>query len=127
LAGVGQTVRLSSMSSRAVIYTPGAGEPMGMSSMRLTVVGMADLDGRSGPAATGRVPTWRDGVLLNRREKAELSPEQLQQYLDDSVVRDLAEIELMPEPTRSWARSVLEQARAHVQARVAEQERGQAS
>jgi hypothetical protein len=91
------------------------------------VEGVSEADGRSGPAGAERVPTWRNGVLLTRQEKAKLSPEQLQQYLDDSVVRDLSEIEQMPEPTRSWARGVLERARARVQAQVAEQERSQAS
>jgi hypothetical protein len=74
-----------------------------------------------------RVPTWRDGVLLTREQKAALTPEQLQQYLDDSVVRDLDEIELMPEPMRSWARGAVARARARVEARIAEQENRQAS
>lgn len=74
-----------------------------------------------------RVPTWRDGVLLSRQEVALLTPEQLQQYLDDSVVRDLAEIEQMPEPLRSWAQRVVEGARARVLARIGEQERRSAS
>lgn len=85
---------------------------------------MAEPDGRSGGE---RVPTWRDGVLLTSEEKARLTPEQLQQYLDDSVVRDLTEIEQMPEPMRSWAREVVAGARERVQAQIAEQERGQAS
>jgi hypothetical protein len=29
------------------------------------------------------VSTWRDGVLLSRQEKAELSSEQPRQYLDE--------------------------------------------
>jgi hypothetical protein len=74
-----------------------------------------------------RVPTWRDGVLLSPQQVALLTPDQLQQYLDDSVVRDLAEIEQMPEPMRSWAELVVERARARVLARVAEQERRSAS
>lgn len=98
-----------------------------MSLLRRTVAGMSEADGRSGPGGVGRVPTWRDGVLLTRQEKAELSSKQLQQYLDDSVVRDLSEIEQMPEPTRSWARSVLKRARARVQAQATAQERSQAS
>ena len=62
---------------------------------------MAETAGRSEPGGGGRVPTWRDGVLLTREERDRLTPEQLQQYLDDSVVRDLSEIEHMPEPMRS--------------------------
>jgi len=85
---------------------------------------MAEPEGRSGRE---RVPTWRDGVLLTSEEKARLTPEQLQQYLDDSVVRDLSEIEEMPEPMRSWAREVVARARERVRAQIAEQERGQAS
>jgi len=87
------------------------------------MAGVSEADGRSEPSGTDRVPTWREGLLLTRQEKAALTSEQLQQYLDDSVVRDLSEIEQMPEPTRSWALGVLERARAQ----VAEQERSQAS
>jgi hypothetical protein len=58
-----------------------------------------------------RVPTWRDGVILTREERAQLTPEQWRQYLDDSVVRDFAEIDQMPEPMRSWAHAAVEQGR----------------
>jgi hypothetical protein len=74
-----------------------------------------------------RVPTWRDGVILTSREKAELTAEQWRQYLDDSVVRDLAEIDTMPEPTRSWARQAVEQARARAEAHIAGQGSREAS
>ena len=97
-----------------------------MSLLRRTVAGMSEADGRSGLGGVGRVSTWRDGVLLTRQQKAELSSEQLQQYLDDSVVRDLSEVEQMPEPTRSWARSALERARSRVRAQATAQERSQA-
>jgi hypothetical protein len=69
----------------------------------------------------------RVGVLLTREEKARLTPAQLQQYLDDSVVLDLSEIEHMPEPMRSWARAAIDDARARASAHIAEQERTQAS
>ena len=59
------------------------------------------------------MPTWHDGVLLTREEKARLSPEELDRYLADSVVRDLSEIGQMPEPMRSWAHAVVERARRH--------------
>jgi hypothetical protein len=74
-----------------------------------------------------RVPTWRDGVLLTRDQKAELTPEQLEQYLADSEVRDLSEIDQMPEPLRSWTRGVVDRARARAEARISQQERRQAS
>jgi len=75
----------------------------------------------------GRVPTWRDGVELSAAQKAQLTPEQLQQYLDDSVVRDLAEIETMPEPLRSRVRAMVDQARERTEARIAAQEGRRAS
>ena len=71
----------------------------------------------------GRVPTWRDGIILTREQKAALTPEQWQQFRDDSIVRDLSEIEQMPEPMRSWARRSVEQARARAEARIEEEER----
>lgn len=73
------------------------------------------------------VPTWRDGVVLTREEKAALTPAQWAQYADDSVVRVLGEIDQMPEPVRSWARATLEQARMRVEQRIAEQEHREAS
>ncbi len=69
-----------------------------------------------------RIPTWRDGVALTRDERARLSPEQWQQFSDDSVVRDLAEIDQLPEPTRSWAHDAVRQARARAEARIAERD-----
>lgn len=81
----------------------------------------------AGSSLPERVPTWRDGLILAREQKALLSDEQLQQYLDDSVVRDLSEIETMPEPLRAWARRALDEARSHAQTRIAEQERRHAS
>jgi hypothetical protein len=75
----------------------------------------------------GRVPTWRDGVELSAAQKAQLTPEQLQQYLDDSVVRDLAEIETMPEPLRSRVRAMVDQARERTEARISAQEGRRAS
>jgi hypothetical protein len=67
-----------------------------------------------------RVPTWRDGVVLTGEEKDELTPEQWRQYCDDSVVRDLSEIDQMPEPIRSWAHRAVEEARARAEARIAQ-------
>jgi hypothetical protein len=64
-------------------------------------------------------------VRVNRRllqhepREAELTAEQWRQYVDDSVVRDLSEIDKMPEPTRSWARPAVEQARARAEAQIA--------
>jgi hypothetical protein len=87
---------------------------------------VTETGGRSGSGGE-RVPTWRDGVVLTREQKARLTPVQLQQYLDDSVVRDLSEFEQMPEPMRSWAEAVVERARARAQAHIAQQERSQAS
>ena len=80
-----------------------------------------------GASEPERVPTWRDGVLLGREQKERLSDEKLQQYLDDSVVRDLSEIDTMPEPLRTWARKAVEDARDHALARIAEQGRRHAS
>jgi hypothetical protein len=79
------------------------------------------------PDGSDRIPTWRDGVILTREEKARLTPEQWRQYSDDSVVRDLSEIDQMPEPMRSWAREAVDQARVRAEARIAEQERREAS
>ncbi len=75
--------------------------------------------GESGP---GRVPTWRDGVELPAAQKAELTPEQLRQYLDDSLVRDLAEIDAMPETLRSRVLAMVDQAWERIEARIATQE-----
>ncbi|HET9653916.1 MAG TPA: hypothetical protein VFP72_01065 [Kineosporiaceae bacterium] len=47
-----------------------------------------------------------------------MTPERLQQYLDDSVVRDLAEIEAMPEPLRSRVRAMVDRARERTEARI---------
>jgi len=66
-------------------------------------------------------------VLLTPEQKAALTPAQLEQYLNDSMVHDLDEIELMPEPLRSWARGVVASARTRAEARIADQERRQAS
>ncbi|HET9655705.1 MAG TPA: hypothetical protein VFP72_10150 [Kineosporiaceae bacterium] len=85
---------------------------------------MASGEWEPGP---GRVPTWRDGVELSAAQKAELTPEQLQQYLADSVIRDLAEIETMPEPMRSRVRALVDQARERIEARIAQQEGRRAS
>jgi hypothetical protein len=74
-----------------------------------------------------RVPTWREGVIPSREERAGLTEDQLRQYLDDSVVRDLSEIDQMPEPLRTWALAALEHARSRAQARIEEQEQRQAS
>jgi hypothetical protein len=95
-----------------------------VSQLRHTLADMTEVNGRGG---SERVPTWRVGVLLTREEKARLTPAQLQQYLDDSVVLDLSEIEHMPEPMRSWARAAIDDARARASAHIAEQERTQAS
>jgi hypothetical protein len=65
-----------------------------------------------GCAGRSRVTTWRDGVLLTAEQKAALTPEQLSQYLNDSDVRDVAEIEDMPEPMRPRVRQMVESARA---------------
>jgi hypothetical protein len=74
-----------------------------------------------------RVPTWRDGVILSLEERADLTPEQWQQFSDDSVVHDLAEIDQMPEPMRGWARQAAEAAQARAEARISQQERRAAS
>jgi hypothetical protein len=79
------------------------------------------------PDGSNRVPTWRDGVVLSREEKTQLTAEQWRQYSDESVVRDLPEIDQMPEPMRSWAQAAVGQARAHAAARIAEQEHREAS
>jgi hypothetical protein len=73
------------------------------------------------------VATWRNGVILTREQKAQLTPEQWQQFADGSVVRDLGEVEHMPEPARAWAEAAIEEARSRVQARIAVQERREAS
>jgi len=73
------------------------------------------------------VGTWREGVFLTREEKAQLTPEQLRQYLDASVIIDLAEIDGLPEPMRSRLQDLVAQARARVEARIAETESRQAS
>ena len=74
-----------------------------------------------------RVPTWRDAVLLTSEQKAQLTPQQLEQYLAGSVVRDLSDIDFLPEPTRTWARAAVASAQARVQARIAQQGRSRAS
>lgn len=97
-----------------------AGPLPGRSAAGRAVVGASSYpEGREGDGCTGRVPTWRDGVLLTAEQKAALTPEQLSQYLDDSVVRDLAEIEDMPEPMRSRVRQMVESARARAEAQIA--------
>jgi hypothetical protein len=73
------------------------------------------------------VGTWREGVFLTREEKAQLTPEQLRQYLDASVITDLTEIDGLPEPMRSRLQDLVAQARARVEARIAETESRQAS
>lgn len=74
-----------------------------------------------------RVPTWRDGVELSAAQKTALTPEQLRQYTDDSVVKDLAEIDAMPEPLRSRVRALVDRSREHAEARIAAQEGCQTS
>jgi hypothetical protein len=74
-----------------------------------------------------RVPTWRDGVELTAAQKAALTPEQLAQYQDDSVVWDLTEIDQMPEPIRDRVRALVDRARARVEERIAQVEGRQAS
>jgi hypothetical protein len=81
------------------------------------------MDSNETTPATDRVPTWRDGVLLSASEKARLTPSQLRQYLDDSVVRDLSEIDLMPEPMRSWAQRAVAEGRARAEERIAAEDR----
>ena len=88
---------------------------------------LAAVDGDERAPGPGRVPTWRDGVFLTPEEKARLTPEQLGQYLDDSVVRDLAEIERTPEPARSRLQQLVARARARVERRIADSEGRQAS
>jgi len=75
----------------------------------------------------GRVPTWRDGVLLSAQEKARLTPEQLRQLLDDSVVRDLSEIESMPEAMRSRVQEMVARGHARAEERITATEGRQAS
>jgi TfoX/Sxy family transcriptional regulator of competence genes len=74
-----------------------------------------------------RVLTWREGIILSQQERSNLTPEQWRQHRNDSVVRDLSEIDQMPEPMRSWARKALDQAQARVEVRIAQQERREAS
>jgi hypothetical protein len=69
------------------------------------------------------VLTWRDGVLPSAEEKARLTPSQLRQYPDDSVVRDLSEIEKLPEPMRSRMRRMVAEARAWAEERIAAEDR----
>jgi hypothetical protein len=88
---------------------------------------LAGMSGDERAPGPGRVPTWRDGVVLSAEEKALLTPEQLRQYLDDSVLRDLAEIDAMPEPARSRVRQLVADARARVKARIAGTDGRQAS
>jgi hypothetical protein len=77
--------------------------------------------------APDRVATWREGVLLTAEQKARLTPEQLQQYLADSVVHDLSEIDLMPEPMRTRVLHMVAAGRARVEQRIAAEEGRQAS
>jgi hypothetical protein len=88
---------------------------------------LAAVGGDEQAPGPGRVPTWRDGVFLSREEKARLTPEQLGQYLDDSLVRDLAEIETTPEPARSRLQQLVARARARVERRISDSEGQQAS
>jgi len=88
---------------------------------------LTGMDSEERSPELDRVPTWRDGVFLTAEEMARLTPEQLRQYLDDSVVRDLAEIEAMPEPARSRVRLMVARARARVEARIAAEEGRQVS
>jgi len=85
------------------------------------------MSGDEQASGTGRVSTWRDGVFLTREEKSLLTPEQLRQYLDDSVIRDLAEIDHLPEPMRSRLQELVARARVRVETRIAETESRQAS
>jgi hypothetical protein len=78
------------------------------------------------PNGADRVPTWRDGVVLTREVKADLTAVQWRQYADDSVVRDLSELDQMPEPVRSWGHRVVERARERAGTRIVEQERREA-
>ena len=61
---------------------------------------------------TDRIPTWRDGVILSMEQRAALTPDQWRQFSSDSMVRDLSEIDQMPEHLRSWAHQALDTARA---------------
>jgi hypothetical protein len=75
-----------------------------------------------------RIPTWRDGVPpLTREELAALTPSQLDQYLRDSVIRDLAEIDRLPEPWRARVHAMVENARTRAERRIAATEGRQAS
>lgn len=92
-----------------------------------TVVSMGETGADRG-SGTDRVPTWRDGVPpLRPEEVAALTPEQRDQYLHDSVIRDLAEIDRLPEPWRTRVRAMVEDARVRVEQRIAETEGRQAS
>ena len=74
-----------------------------------------------------RVRTWRDGTLPTAEDKAHFSDEQWRQFSDDSVIRDLSEIEHLPEPARSWARRTVEEARTRAAKRTASREAREAS
>jgi hypothetical protein len=113
-------------------WTPHAPTPLAsVDSWQTNVGGGSYPDGMASGGewepGPGRVPTWRDGVELSAAQKTQLTPEQSQQYLDDSVVRDLAEIETMPEPLRARVRAMVDQARERTEARIAEQEGRRAS
>jgi hypothetical protein len=70
-----------------------------------------------------RVPTWREtGRFLSREEIAALTPGQQRQYVMDSGVRDLAEIDDMPEPARTRFRALADRSRANIEARIARTE-----
>jgi hypothetical protein len=74
-----------------------------------------------------RVRTWRDGTLPTAEEKAHFTAEQWRQFSDDSVIRDLSEIERLPEPARSWARRTVEESRTRASERAASRAAREAS
>jgi hypothetical protein len=74
-----------------------------------------------------RVRTWRDGTLPTAEQKAQFSADQWRQFSDDSVIRDLSEIEDLPEPARSWARQTVQEARSRTSDRAASREAREAS
>lgn len=79
-------------------------------------------------SGTDRVPTWRDGVPpLGPEQVAALTPELRDQYLRDCVIRDLIEIDRIPEPWRTRVRTMVDDARARVEQRIAATEGRQAS
>lgn len=67
-----------------------------------------------------QVRTWRDsGRFLTPAELGELTDEQRDDYYRESNIRDLAELEAMPEPQRSMFRRMIAEQTSQLQGRAA--------